>query len=125
MTLSRLFLLPLLILSGALSVTWVLWEHERQTAQKEVQAQFNFSLREAISRVEQRMAAYEQMLLGVQSLLVTSGVMERDNLHDYVASLNLHANFSGVQAIGVSVCRSSSAVNRSGPPHTLRSSRTR
>lgn len=103
MTLQRLLFLPLLILSGALSVTWVLWEHERQTAKKELQAQFNFSLREAVSRVEQRMAAYEQMLLGVQSLLVTSGVMERDNLHDYVASLNLHANFSGVQAIGVSV----------------------
>ena len=102
MTLQRLIFLPLFIFAVALSVTWTLWNHERQASQKEVRAQFDFSLREAVSRVEQRMAAYEQMLRGVQSLLLTTGVMDRDNLHDYVASLNLNANFSGVRAIGVS-----------------------
>ena len=101
MTWARLFLLPLLILSAALGVTWVVWDHERQAARNELLSQFNFSMGDAVSRVEQRMAAYEQTLRGAQALFAATGAMDRDNFHDYVDALNLDANFSGIQAIGV------------------------
>ncbi|WP_438390066.1 bifunctional diguanylate cyclase/phosphodiesterase [Caballeronia sp. DA-9] len=92
--------IPLLILCAALSVTWAVWDHERQASRRELLSQFDFSLGDAVSRVEQRMAAYEQMLRGVQGLFAAVDNVGRDNIHDYVAALNLDANFSGIQAIG-------------------------
>jgi len=47
------------------------------------------------------MSTYEQMLRGVQGLFAATGQMDRDNFHDYVSALNLDANFSGIQTIGV------------------------
>ena len=93
--------LPLLILAAALGVTWVVWDHERRISRHALRFQFDVSLREAASRVEQRMAAHEQMLRGVQSLFAANSAMSRASLHDYIGALHLNAHFSGVQAIGV------------------------
>lgn len=101
MTWARLVLLPLLILSAALGVTWIVWDHERQASQHELLSQFDFSLGDVVSRVEQRMSTYEQMLRGVQGLFAATGTMDRDKFRDYVSALNLDANFSGIQTIGV------------------------
>ncbi|MBV8627787.1 MAG: CHASE domain-containing protein, partial [Paraburkholderia sp.] len=98
---ARLVLLPLLVLSASLSVTWMLWDHERQAARDELQTQFNFSLGDAVSRIEQRMGTYELLLRGVQSLIVASGRIDREQFRDYVDTLTLDANFSGIQAIGI------------------------
>jgi diguanylate cyclase (GGDEF)-like protein/PAS domain S-box-containing protein len=97
----RLILLPLLILLTGLGVTWVAWNHERQASDKELHAQFASALRETVSRIEQRMASYEQMLHGVQGLIAATGAIDRDDFHAYVSALNLDANFSGIQAISV------------------------
>ncbi|KXU85520.1 diguanylate phosphodiesterase [Paraburkholderia monticola] len=98
---TRLVLLPLLVLSAALSVTWMLWDHERQAARHELLGQFDFSLGDAVSRIEQRMGTYELLLRGVQSQFVASGEVSREQFRDYVDTLNLDPNFSGIQAIGV------------------------
>jgi diguanylate cyclase (GGDEF)-like protein/PAS domain S-box-containing protein len=94
-------LTPILVLVAALSVTWAVWDHEQQASRRELLSQFDFSLGDTVSRVEQRMAAYEQMLHGVQGLFAAVGDVGRDNMRDYVSALNLDANFSGIQAIGV------------------------
>ncbi|OAJ57347.1 diguanylate phosphodiesterase [Paraburkholderia ginsengiterrae] len=98
---TRLVLLPLLVLSAALSVTWTLWDHERQAARHELQAQFDFALGDAVSRIEQRMGTYELMLRGVQSLFAASAEMDPERFRGYVDTLNVDANFSGIRAIGV------------------------
>lgn len=99
---SRLHLLfPGLMLVVALGVTWLVWDHERQVARKELRSQFEFSLHDTVSRVEQRVAAYEQMLRGVQGLFATTSLTNRDAVRDYVETLQLDANFSGIQVIGV------------------------
>jgi diguanylate cyclase (GGDEF)-like protein/PAS domain S-box-containing protein len=98
---TRLVLLPLLVLSAALSVTWMLWDHERQAARHEMQAQFDFALGDAVSRIDQRMGTYELMLRGVQSLFASSAEMDSERFRGYVGTLNLDANFSGIQAIGI------------------------
>ena len=100
---TRIFLtlLPWTILAVALGLTWFTWEHERQTSRKALHSQFDFALRETVSRVEQRVQGYEQMLRGVQSLFATTPLKNRAALHDYVDALQLDANFSGIQAIGV------------------------
>jgi signal transduction histidine kinase/response regulator RpfG family c-di-GMP phosphodiesterase len=97
----RAFLLPLLVLAAMLFVTWMVWAHEEQNTRKELRSQFDFLLRENVSRVEQRMAGYEQMLRGVQGLFAVNDLADGGNFHDYIASLQLDANYSGVLAIGV------------------------
>lgn len=100
--LSRLsLLLPWIILVVTLSVTWLLWQHEIQASRKEVRAQFEFSLRDTVSRIEQRVAAYEQMLRGLQGLFATTGLKNRAAVRDYIETLQLDANFSGIQIVGV------------------------
>jgi diguanylate cyclase (GGDEF)-like protein len=96
-----LTLLPWLVLAVTLSATWFTWDHERQNTQKALRSQFDFALRETVSRVEQRVMGYEQMLRGVQSLFATTSLTNRAALRDYVETLQLDANFSGIQAIGI------------------------
>ena len=97
----RPFLLALLVMIAMSSVTWLVWDHERQNSAKELRSQFDFLLRETVSRVEQRMEAYEQMLHGVQVFFAATKVSERGNFREYVESLQLDANFSGIDSIGV------------------------
>jgi diguanylate cyclase (GGDEF)-like protein/PAS domain S-box-containing protein len=100
---TRLFLLPWLVLSAGLGLTWLLWDHEQVSAKKELRSHFEFALSDTVSSIEQRMAAYEQMLRGVQGLFATINVNDRENFHNYVEALRLDANFSGTQTIGVSL----------------------
>ncbi|UCV09944.1 CHASE domain-containing protein [Dechloromonas denitrificans] len=101
MAVLRLFLPPWIILIAMLGVTWLVWDHERQSIHKELRGQFDFALRDTVSRIEQRITAYEQMLRGVQSLLATTDLKNRQAIHDYVETLQLDANFSGIQVVGV------------------------
>lgn len=94
-------LLPWLILVVTLSVTWLLWDHECNASRKEVKAQFDFALRDTVGRIEQRVAAYEQMMRGFQSLFSTTELSNREAIRHYVESLQLDANFSGVGVLGV------------------------
>lgn len=84
-----------------LAVTFWLWDHERQSSQKELRAQFEFALRDTVSRIDQRESAYEQMLRGVQGLLAATDSFAPKAFHDYVDTLRLDANFSGIQGLGV------------------------
>ena len=84
-----------------LGVTGFVWDHERQISRKIVRSQFEFSLRETVSRIEQQVQGYEQMLRGVQSLFAVTDLRNRDAVHNYVEALQLDANFSGIQAIGI------------------------
>ncbi len=97
----RTVLLPLLVLSASLGVTWIVWNHERQATRNELRTQFNYTMSDAVGRVEQRMATYELMLRGVQSLFAANGTIDRDRFRRYVSALNLDANFSGIHAVGV------------------------
>jgi len=99
---SRLsLLLPWLILATTLGMTWAVYDHERAVARKETRAQLDFALRETVSRIEQRVAAYEQLLRGVQGLFATTPLANRSAFRDYVATLQLDANLSGIEVLGV------------------------
>lgn len=93
--------IPWITLLGILCLTYLTWDHERFIARRALHSQFNFALRETVSRIDQRIQGYEQMLRGVQSVYATTHWRNRAAFHDYVESLQLDANFSGAQAIGV------------------------
>ena len=96
-----LLLLPWLVLLVTLYMSWFVWDHERQSTRNELRSEFDFALRETVSTIEQRVAAYEQMLRGVQGLLATTDLMNRAAFAAYVKTLQLDANFSGIQVIGI------------------------
>ena len=98
---SRLLLLPWLILVATLGTTWLVWDHKRQSTHQQLHAEFDFALRDTVSRIEQRVASYEQLLRGVQGLFAVSDLRNRTAMRDYVATLQIDANFAGIQAIGV------------------------
>ncbi len=93
--------LALLIFATSLGLTYLLWQHERHNAVLDRQANFDFNLHADISRIEQRMAAYEQVLRGAQGLLNASDDVGRAEFQIYVDSLQLGANFFGIQGVGI------------------------
>ncbi|NMM38511.1 MAG: diguanylate cyclase [Glaciimonas sp.] len=91
----------LLILTASLGVTYKLWQHEQHNIAIDQQKSFDFNLREAIGSIEQRMAAYEQVLRGTQGLYAASDVVEREEFQVYINALKLGANYSGIQGVGI------------------------
>ena len=94
-------LLPWLVLIAMLSATWWQWDHERQNSRKELRSKFEFALHDTVSQVEQRESAYEQMLRGMQGLFASTDLMARGAFSRYVKTIQLDANFSGIQGLGV------------------------
>jgi PAS domain S-box-containing protein len=93
---ARSWLLPLAVLAATLAATAALWRHERETTQRGLRADFDAGVRQTASRVEQRMASYEQMLRGVQGLLQYAGRSDPRALDTYV-----DAQLAGADAAGV------------------------
>ena len=86
------------LLSGVAS-GW-LWQHERHNAALDRRASLDFSLREITSSIEQRLASYGQVMRGVQSLIAASDA-HHSRIQTYVESLQLGADFAGLDEISV------------------------
>src|SRR5882762_7655854 len=101
MKLKRSFapLLPILVGVISLGLTLWLWTHERQTEEANLRASFDFGLRQATSRIEQRMAGYEQMVRGTQGLLAASDRVDRQRFSTYVDALLAGPGADGLQAL--------------------------
>ncbi|GAB2896830.1 hypothetical protein GCM10027046_27910 [Uliginosibacterium flavum] len=90
-----------LALAVSLGVTGLLWQHEQTLAEQNLHARFDDSLRDTTSRIVQRMSAYEQMLRGVQGYHAGSAQIDRKEFTAYIDSLQLGADFSGIQGVGL------------------------
>jgi len=92
--------LPLLVLAVSLTITYFLWQDARQNAMRDLQAHFDSRVHEAAIHVEQRMAAYKQVLRGVKGLFVASISVERDEFHEYANALRLEESYPGIRGVG-------------------------
>lgn len=90
-----------LVFCLSLAITAILWQHEQNIAVRELRNSFDFDLREASTRIEQRVAAYEQMLRGVQGLYATGGHIQAKGFQNYVEALQLGTDFYGVHGLGL------------------------
>jgi diguanylate cyclase (GGDEF)-like protein/PAS domain S-box-containing protein len=95
--------LPWLVLLISLTVTYHLWQSQRDETIQRLQDDFDFRVREIAERLEQRLIAYEQVLRGAQGLFAASDKVERDKFHTYVAMQRLGENYPGIQGIGFSL----------------------
>ncbi|MTJ83658.1 MAG: GGDEF domain-containing protein [Telmatospirillum sp.] len=91
----------LIVFLASVLATLLAWQHEKTVAVRDLQSALDYQLRQTTSRIEQRMAAYEQMLRGVQGLFAATGEIGHDAFSRYVDALQLGADFAGIQGIGL------------------------
>lgn len=89
--------LPLLVGLLSLALTGWLWHHENQAAEARMQTDFDFSVRQSVSRIEERIASYEQMLRAARGLFEASDAVSRDDFQSFVSALMGGSAPSGLQ----------------------------
>ncbi|MET0519408.1 MAG: hypothetical protein ABW005_11310, partial [Burkholderiaceae bacterium] len=89
--------LPALVLLAGLAVTSIYGLHERAEQQQAQRRAFDNALRDISLRIDQRMAAHQHLLQGVQGFLAASAQQDAAALRRYVEALPLGADFAGVQ----------------------------
>ncbi|HEY3328328.1 MAG TPA: EAL domain-containing protein [Novimethylophilus sp.] len=84
----------------SLTITYQLWLGMRKAQLHELQAEFDFSVERACALIEQRMVAYEHILIGARGLFYGSTSVGRDEFSAYVTSLHLEQHYPGIQGVG-------------------------
>lgn len=91
--------LPLVVLALVMGLTLMAWQQERLLERHHRHESFDAALREASLRIEQRMAAHEHLLQGLQGFLRVNPSPSATALARYVDALPLGADFVGVQGL--------------------------
>ena len=91
---------PVLVGLLSLAITAWLWQHERQTQQRDLRSNFDFGLRQTATRIEERLTGYEQVLRGVRGLFEATDLVSREGFSLYVDSLLAGSDFAGLRSIG-------------------------
>ena len=97
------YLIPLLVLSFSLALTYRLYQSEQEATTQRVQENFDFRVRQSVGLVSQRLLAYAEVLRGARGLFAASNHVNRDQFRDYVEKLRLEKNYGGLQGIGFSL----------------------
>jgi diguanylate cyclase (GGDEF)-like protein/PAS domain S-box-containing protein len=95
-------LLPLLVFAVSLLLTQQLWKDAQQTVMQDLQAEFDFGVREAGIHIKQRMAAHEQVLRGAPGLFGASVNVDRKEFKAYISHLKLDESYVGIDGMGFS-----------------------
>ena len=93
----KALLLPLFVGLLSLTLSTWFWRHEQRTLDANLRANFDFSVRQTTSRIEQRLATYEQMLRGARGFFDASSEVTHDDFHNYVNALTSGGDFAGLQ----------------------------
>jgi len=92
-----------LVFVGVLLVTCLSWLHAHQRIQDSAYKRFTEIAAYQKEILIDRMKDYEQVLLGAAGLFASSQQVTRQEWHEYVSSLRLHATLPGIQGVGYSV----------------------
>jgi diguanylate cyclase (GGDEF)-like protein len=97
----RLQFLVFFVLFSTLGINFLLWQHEKNNATLDSQAQLNQIVRDISSSIDQKLTAYEQVLRAVQGLYLTKTEVTAADFHAFIRAQRLGADFVGLQAIGI------------------------
>jgi diguanylate cyclase (GGDEF)-like protein/PAS domain S-box-containing protein len=92
--------LPWLLFAVCLSITYQLWLSAQKNAEEELKSNFDFRVREAGARIEDRIQDHSQMLRGVESLYASSLHVEREEFHSYTTTLRFLESYPSMRGIG-------------------------
>ncbi len=96
-------LLTSLVFITSLAASYALWNYAQRSAELDLQNEFDFHTNEIISHIQQRMAAYQQVLHGTRALFDGSKEVTREEFTTYVASLRLDEYYPGIQGLSHSL----------------------
>ncbi|MBF0297065.1 MAG: EAL domain-containing protein [Magnetococcales bacterium] len=94
---------PWLVLAVGLTTTHLLQQTAATDALHDLQTEFAYQTKEVTVRIQQRMAAYVQVLRGGKGLFTAAQEVNREAFRHYVAALELGENYPGIQGVGYSV----------------------
>lgn len=95
------FALAAVVLIVALLVTAMVWLNARRAVYHDLQNEFDYRVREAVDRLDQRMAVYQEVLRSTQGFLGGRIDVDPRDFRDYVANLALEQHFPGIQGLAV------------------------
>ena len=95
-------LIPLLLLVTGLTITFFIHQLAINSERQTLKESFEIKSNKITQRIEERLKGYRLVLQGAGGLFSASNTVTRDEFHDYVESLGLSNNYSGVQSIGFS-----------------------
>jgi signal transduction histidine kinase len=90
--------LLLLLLCLTFFISWTMHRQALRFAQEA----FNAQVDDLVQTLQLRMRDHEQLLLGAKGLYEASSLIERNEFHLYVNSLNVAKKYPGVQVVGYS-----------------------
>ena len=94
-------LLAALVFLAALVATFAFATSVERTARAELQATFNYRVRDLSAAIAQRMAVYEEVLHATRGYLRGSTAVTRAEFAEYHAMLRLDQRFPGMEALGI------------------------
>ena len=92
-------LLTGLVLISSLATSYAMWNYTQRSAELKLQHEFEFHIDELITHIQQRMTAYQQVLLGMRALFGGSSKVTREEFSVYVSSLLLDQYYPGIQGL--------------------------
>src|SRR5450830_1774339 len=92
--------LAALVLALCLGLTYGAWRNAHDASEQQVQADFDFRVRELVGNIVVRMQTYIQVLHGVQGLYASSQNVTRREFHAYLAVQQVDRHFPGIHGIG-------------------------
>jgi len=98
----RDYVLVALAAGLGLGLTALAWNASQDATRRRTNDYFDYRVRDAVERIEQRMGTYHQVLRGVEGLF-TGSTVTRLGFRRYVDALRLDRNFSGIQGVGFSI----------------------
>lgn len=95
--------LPWLVLTLALTFSYLSWRNAQNNLQQYIQTQFDTQAETMLIRIEQRMRAYQQVLLATRGLFDASVSVNRQEFRVFADSLRLTEMYPGIQGVGFSL----------------------
>ncbi len=92
-----------LVLATGFVAVYFLQQAALNAARQSQRDYFEYQGREIALRIEQRLAAYAQVMRGVRGLYLASERVERNEFRDYLSSMELAERYPGIQGVGYAV----------------------
>lgn len=115
--------LALVVLAAGCGASYLIWSQSRALARQEARAYFDFRVRDATMRLQQRLETYAQVLRGARGLFEASTSVERPEFRAFSAGLHMEEHHPGIQGLGYAALvpagqrgRHEAAVRREGFP---------
>lgn len=95
-------LIPLLVLFLGLAATWQLWQYDLNKREEFLREEFVSGIAKSVAAVEERIADYRSILLGLQGLFHASTEVSSQEFAAYTENMNIPGKYPALQSLAYS-----------------------